>query len=276
MKKITLFFAALVVVVLNVKAQDPVLNNPVVEGKMVFVWDCAAGQFAASPNVEFDQTITFAVDITGTPLADWVKEPSVTAGATRSIAIDFWTETGGGTGGGGGGGALAIRLTPIKENIYGADLNFYQNFGARIAASVEKATDMGAVSGIYGNVLGFAYGSGDGDEWWQLPMILAVNIVTDPYTGEKTGPDFWNDDFTPMMLDGKYGLSVFQGYAYPCLAPKTTGIESITVDSEIIEHEYYNLQGIRVSAQPQSGLFIDKAIKANGASVVTKVLKTDK
>ena len=92
MKKITLLFAALLMA-WGASAQ---LNNPKdANNKQIYRWDCANDQFATSNDFEIDETVVFAVDVTGTPLEAWLAA-TPPAGQTRSIGFDFNTPWGGG------------------------------------------------------------------------------------------------------------------------------------------------------------------------------------
>lgn len=52
-----------------------------------------------------------------------------------------------------------------------------------------------------------------------------------------------------------------------------SAIEDVMVDSKTVAVEYYNIQGQQLNAEPENGLFIKKAIKANGTVEATKVAK---
>ncbi|GHT76939.1 hypothetical protein AGMMS50262_16650 [Bacteroidia bacterium] len=266
MKKITLLVAAFVMVAFCANAQ---LNNPKdADGYYIVKWDCASEQFATSNNFEVDETFTFAIDVTGMALEEWLKETPAVAGATRSLALNKWTSFGDVSGD-------SHRLKQIKGNIYGATWNFAQ---LATTMDVGAATTEGAETYVLGTVFGFEFtADSPGAAWWQNPIDIdplpedgqQPIFRTLPYTGTKTSEEFFNSDY-PGLFDVAYGN--VKGYAPACAV--TTGIGSITVDSSIVGHEYYNIQGAKLSRQPESGLFIDKAIKADGSSVSTKILKT--
>ena len=269
MKKITLLFAVLLMA-WGINAQT--LNNPkMTNGTMIFKWDCAKDQFATSNDFEIDETVVFAVDVTGTPLEAWLTQAPV--GVTRSIGYDFWTQWGGGN------GALAGRFARIKGNIFGATINFVQQITSRQqqlamlqgTTAPGTATTIGTVTQIYSNVLGFGYKGTDwGFEWWQLPIITAVSMTTSAYTGTKTSPVFYKSDYdTANFYPG--GFIDWAGYAPPC-ARITTDVKSPTVsDSPIVGYEYYNLLGGKLLRQPESGFYIQKAIREDGTSTSTKI-----
>ena len=52
-----------------------------------------------------------------------------------------------------------------------------------------------------------------------------------------------------------------------------SAIEDIMVDAKTVAVEYYNIQGQQLNAEPENGIFIKKAIKANGTVEATKVVK---
>ena len=116
MKNFTMLLAALSVGTFA-NAQDPVLNNPVKDGHMIIQWDYANGKFAEDVNFEIDETFVYALDITGTPLVDWIA--SAPAGITRSVGCTFWTNYS-------DQGTCDARLIKIKGNIYGATFNLKQ------------------------------------------------------------------------------------------------------------------------------------------------------
>jgi len=272
MRKITLLISVLLLMTWVVKAET--LNNPLdTNGKMIFVWDCATDQFAASNDFEIDQTITFAVDVTGTSLEDWLKNSPV--GETRSIGFDFWTQWDEGA------GACDGRFAKIKGNIYGATLNFTQFITSRqqqlimLEKGDESAFTVGTITELYSNIFGFGYlndGTNWGAEWWQLPMDVAVSTSTVAYTGTKTAAETIYKDETDETNFFPGAFTDWNGYAAPCVL--SSAIENPTVsNSPIVKYEYFNLLGDKFLKQPESGIFIEKALKADGSSVTTKVSK---
>ena len=268
MKKITFILVAVFMTALCANAQT--LNNPKdADGFYIVKWDCASDNFATSNDMEVDETFTFAVDVTGTPFEAWLKETPTAAGATRSLAINKWTNFGDVSGG-------TNRLKQIKGNIFGATWNIAQMASTM---DVEAATGVDSVLYVYGQVFGFEFtAENPGANWWMWPAGMDVVTIdpgtgsifrTLPYTGTKTSPEFYSDD-----AEGGLFLSNNQpekGYTVPCA--DVTDIIPVVVDSPVIGQEFYNLQGMKLSKQPESGLFIVKSIKANGTFVATKVLK---
>ena len=56
-----------------------------------------------------------------------------------------------------------------------------------------------------------------------------------------------------------------------CVIPEPAGVAAIA-DDTIVATEYYNLQGIKV-ANPQSGIYVEKAITSTGKTITRKVTK---
>lgn len=267
-KKFTLLIAA-IVAVLVVEAQT--LNNPKDANDYFIVkWDCTNDTWANSNDFEVDEAFTFAVDVTGTALEEWLKETPTNDGGTRSIAVNRWTGFGDFNGD-------CNRLKQIRGNIYGTTWCFTQMAGT---FEISEATVPGTVTYFAMQVFGFEYTADNaGALWWQWPAgWLEVGATVDavegnaftsaPYTGTKTSIEFYADDY-----DGFWTYTA-GGYAPSCASIDYTGIDAVAVDSPVVGHEYYNLQGVKLSKQPESGLFIEKAKKANGTSVAQKVLKT--
>lgn len=273
MKKITLFLGALFIA-LGAYAADPVLNNPKdANGNMIFKWDCATNSFATSNDFEIDQNVVFAVDVTGTPLEAWLTQAPT--GITRAIAFDFWTQW---------GGNLDGRFAKIKTNIYGATLNFAQFATSRQkqlimfqgTSAAGTAFTVGTQTELYSNIFGFGYTLATkdwGTEWWQNAMITAVSMKTAPYTGTKISAEYFkgdqdNTNFYPGGFDD------WGGYAAPCASLVITDVKNPSVsDSPIVGYEYYTILGGKLQKQPQSGMYIQKAIRENGTLTTTKIFK---
>ncbi len=276
MKKITLFIALLMAC--GISAQNATtLNNPKdANGNMIFKWDCANNKFATDNNFEIDQTVVFAVDVTGTPLEAWLTATPPKTGEIRSIGFDFWTQWGG------GGGALDGRFAKIKTNVYGATLNFKQFITSRQEqnvmlqgtvtgeTAVTNAFTIGKVTQIYSNILGFGYTPTDtGAEWWQLPMTTAVSMNTAPYTGTKTSVSFYKADIDPNFFLNSF--LDWGGYASPCVVIPTDVKNTFVSNSPIVSYEYYTILGGKLSVKPIDGIFIQKALREDGSVTTTKV-----
>ena len=99
--------------------------------------------------MEADETFTFAVDIKGTWLEDFVKGTPAAKGATRGIAINKWTSKGDVNGN-------TNRLKQIDGTIYGMTVNYAQIFGndSILKADVTKAD---SILYIYAQIFGFEF-----------------------------------------------------------------------------------------------------------------------
>ncbi|MDR0506034.1 MAG: hypothetical protein LBH32_04335 [Dysgonamonadaceae bacterium] len=280
MKKITFLFAALMLIVANnVKADSDIPANtyPSGDGILHYVmYDCSTEQIIQTLP-EVDQTFTLAIDITGhAGLLSFINDWSLTSPGQKSIAMHLWA-------GDDSGKACDVRLMHIKGNIYGATINLKYLVGNAQANPVFPADFLAAYETpgtafyFHAIVLGFGYGeAGEGLDWWNPGAhgtggFGLLHVGTAPYTGAyASDKEFYGDDDTNNPYIFYQGASA--GLAAPCTVIET-GITSVSVDSPIVNHEYYNLQGAKLSRQPESGLFIDKAIKANGTSSATKISK---
>ena len=63
------------------------------------------------------------------------------------------------------------------------------------------------------------------------------------------------------------------GYAAPCVDLHTDVKTPVDSNSPIVGYEYFNLLGGRLLIKPESGMYIQKAIRENGTSATTKVFK---
>ncbi|GHT62470.1 hypothetical protein FACS189451_06890 [Bacteroidia bacterium] len=270
-KKFTLLVATFLMVAFGVSAQTQ-LNNPKdADGYSIVKWNCANETWADANDFEVDQNFVLAVDVTGTPFEDWLKATPTAAGATRSLAINKWSGFGGLNGD-------SHRLKQIKGNIYGATWNIAQLGAADF--EIATATTAGEQCYVFGQLFGFEYtADSPGAGWWMWPVGVPEAALiagpgdaffrTAPYTGTKTSDEFWNDEY-PGLFETAYGS--VKGYGPACAVP--TGIKTVgTSVSPVVGHEYYNFQGQKLSKAPESGLFIDKAIKADGTSESAKVFK---
>ncbi|HYW96438.1 MAG TPA: hypothetical protein VE870_12670, partial [Bacteroidales bacterium] len=146
MKKFTFLTALLLMIAVISNSQTQTLNNPKdADGYYIVKWDCSLGAFAASNDIEADETFTFAIDVTGTPWEAWLKETPTAEGATRALAINKWTNYGDVNG-------ETNRLKQIGENIYAATWNIIQ---MATTMDVDAATGIDSVLYVYGQVFGF-------------------------------------------------------------------------------------------------------------------------
>ncbi len=251
------------------------LNNPKDAGGYYIVkWDCAKSSFAVSNNLEADETFTFAVDVTGTPFENWLKATPTAAGATRSLAINKWTNFGDVSGG-------TNRLKKITGNVYGATWNVIQMASTM---NVTKATGIDSVVYIYGQVFGFEYtATNPGAGWWMWPPEVPVATQINPgpgaifkflpYTGTKKSPELYSDDYEGGLFFSNNTPE--KGYTLPCMVP-TSALTIENPDSPVIRLEFYTIHGARLSLEPSRGMYVRKAIKADGTSESTKIFKIRK
>ena len=279
MKKITLFFlSAMLLASFNVMADTDITANKYADGEGFLhyvMYNCTTNQIIQTLP-EVDQTFTFAIDIAGTPgLEQFINNYTLTSPGEKSIAMHLWT--------GNGTYACDVRLMHMAGTTYGATLNLKYLVGNAQAnpvfpeAALAEFKTPGAVFYWHAIVLGFGYGAaGEGIDWWNPSAHGAsgfglLHVATAPYTGaHASDPIFYGDDNETNPYIFYQGASA--GLAAPCSV--STAVKDIPMSaSPVIGHEYYNLQGGRLLEEPQSGLFIDKAIRADGSSLTTKSLK---
>ena len=149
------------------------LNNPKDNaGHYIVKWDCATSAFADTNDFEADETFTFAVDVTGTPWENWLKETPTAEGATRALAINKWTNWGDVSGG-------TNRLQEIAPNIFGATWNITQMATAEELKA--KSVTVDSVVFIYGQVFGFEFTeTNPGANWWMWPEAIPGGTQIDP------------------------------------------------------------------------------------------------
>lgn len=270
MKNFTLTFLLFLSAV--IVSQSQTLNNPLDEdGYYIVKWNCSEGTWAESNDIEADETFTFAVDVTDTPFEEWLKATPTAAGATRSLAINKWTNYGDVSGG-------TNRLKQIEGNIYGATWNIIQMASTM---DVTAATGVDSVVYIYGQVFGYEYTADNpGAGWWMWPEGVAEATVIDPgtgaifrtlpYTGANTSPELYSDDYEGGLFFSNNTPE--QGYTLPCVLAATSS-ERIKADVPVIGHEYYTITGVKLAREPRSGMYIHRAIKADGSFESTKVIK---
>ena len=224
MKKVYVVLAA-ALFSLTAMAQHT-LSNPVGEdGRYIVKYDCAQGKFASSNDMEFDETFTFAVDVTGTWLEEFLKGTPAAEGASRGLAINKWTSYGDVNG-------ETNRMKQINGNVWGMTVNYAQIFTNKevLAADILQKDSVVLVNG---QIFGFEYTEDNpGAGWWMWadqPVDVTLAAGSDclfafaPYTGERTSEDFFADDFE----EGIYG-SEEQGFAAPCVL--ATAIEKAIAD----------------------------------------------
>lgn len=210
------------------------INNPVGEdGRYIVKYDCAKGAFAAANDVEMDEAFTLAVDITGTWLEDYVKGTPKVAGATRGVAINHWTSVGATNGD-------VRRLKQINGNIYGMTVCYDQI--ADPSEDYSPAKVKGEIMYVEAQLFGFEYTADNaGADWWawngnDVATTVAPNspdgnmFALAPYTGTKTSPELYADDFEDGDI---YGFEIM-GYAAPCVEI-TSGVENAKVEAKSVK-----------------------------------------
>ena len=210
MKKFFFFVAASLV---SASMFAHTLNNPIgTDGRYIVKYDCSAGAFAKSNDMEADETFVFAIDVTGTWLENWLKDTPAAEGASRGIAINKWTSQGDVNGD-------TNRMKQLSGNIWGMTVNY-----AQIATSdFSKALMTDSVLYVYAQIFGFEYtAENPGAGWWMWadqPVETSQADGSDclfafaPYTGSKTSPDLYADDYADGDI---YGFQI-TGYAAPCI-----------------------------------------------------------
>jgi hypothetical protein len=272
MKKSTIFFLISFLMIAAFSNAQQTLNNPKDKaGYYIVKWDCGTSAFADTNDFEADETFTFAVDVTGTPWEDWLKETPTAAGATRALAFNKWTNWGAYR-------DATARLKQITGNIYGATYNLKQM--ATVEELVAKSVTIDSVVYVSGQIFGFEYTEESaGANWWMWPESLpgtpAVDpgtgsiFRTQPYTGTKTSVEFYSDEYVGGLFWSNGAPEI--GFTVPCPEKIPTAIpDVIGTGAKVIGHEYYNMVGQRLPKEPSTGLYIDKVLKADGTSVVIK------
>lgn len=285
MKKFTLLAAAAFMGTMGMFADDEIVfANPTLEdGSFVVKYDLENKKFAESNDFEIDETFVFAIDVTGTPYESALKEPSRNPAVLgRGMAHDFYVnndvcafehyknE-----------GNLDGRLFHIEGNIYGAVFNLMQLAQGRfkdgcfglVSDGVYDATAEGAKVVFGANHFGFGWSATNhGEEWWDAIATPIQNLwfSTAPYTGTKTSPDFYFDDFNPEpAFEGCETTYTDKGFAKPEAWTKMqAGVREVSVADADAPVEYFNLQGVRV-AEPAAGLYIRRQGR-NVAKVIVK------
>ena len=225
MKKFFFFVAASLV---SASMFAHTLNNPIgTDGRYIVKYDCSAGAFAQSNDMEADETFVFAIDVTGTWLENWLKDTPAAEGASRGIAINKWTSQGDVNGD-------TNRMKQLSGNIWGMTVNY-----AQIATSdFSKALMTDSVLYVYAQIFGFEYtAENPGAGWWMWadqPVETSQADGSDclfafaPYTGTKTSPDLYADDYEDGDI---YGFQI-TGYAAPCIDGLGEGIENTVVEKK--------------------------------------------
>ena len=211
------------------------LNNPVgPDGYYIVKWDCENDTWAASNDMEYDETFVLAIDLTGTMYENWVNNPQTYAGVTYPVENTIVSlNTFRGSKGGNEYKDNRARLWHIRDNIYGAMYNFAQ-FETKDGGGWNTTPAIGEQVRIYARMFASATLFSDrcypieptqkkGSVWdYQENWWCAQNdqplFVFAPYTGTKTGAQFRTEDMTPgtHIFYDKDHYVVGNGYAAPC------------------------------------------------------------
>ena len=261
-------------------AQDVEFANPKLEdGSFVVKYDLDNHKFAATNDFEIDETFIFAIDVTGTgyedALATTGRNPQILGrGMARDIYVgdamaDVFPHFA-------ASGNLDGRLIHIEGNIYGMMFNIFQNatglykdgkLGYYEEGGEAKYDCLEPGATVTFGFNGFPFGwSADnmGAEWWDGIATPIQNLWFScaPYTGTKTGKDFYWDDYVNALTDVYPGLEsdnwTDKGFA-PASAwteyNESGAVNGLMDDNMNATPVYYNLQGVRV-ANPEQGIFI--------------------
>lgn len=78
-------------------------------------------------------------------------------------------------------------------------------------------------------------------------------------------PDKWVDEYEMLPAVGNIDADV--------ITNNPSAVEGIESDAPVVSKTYYNFQGQRLSGEPENGMYIVRAIKADGTVKTTKVAK---
>lgn len=298
MKKFTVLFAA--AALLGGTANAETFGNPKdKDGNYIVKWNPETESFATANDWEIDETFIFAIDVTGTSfetaLQSSSRNPAVIG---RGMAYDLYvTSAPEGTV---GKANIDGRLFHIKGNVYGMVINFFQQHTTRYADDFllpnadyteYGCLELGAVTEWNANIFPFGWAADNpGAEWWDAiatPSGGEFPFASAPYTGTKTSPEFFYGDVTPADYCPLKGLDAgayhsmcdnWGGYAAPEFFKDAIGGDDITMVADIAFDEnvnvsFYNIQGQKLNAEPQNGIYIRREVKADGSAKSLKIVK---
>lgn len=104
--------------------------------------------------------------------------------------------------------------------------------------------------------LNFVFGSG----------MTNGYAIRGSYTGDiimHNTPDQWLT-MTTLPAVGNVDANVLN---------RDTAVEAVESDAPVVSKAFYNFQGQRLSSEPESGMYIIRAVKADGTVKSTKVAK---
>ena len=286
-------------------AETQLANPKDADGNMIVKYDMENDKWADSNDFEIDETFVFAIDITGVTDKNgkvFTEEVAKTGRKTigRGIAFDCWVDQDNYPTGSSGPN-FDGRLFKIKDNIWGMTFNVFQflysrmkddNMGPNDDYSAYKVQEAGFRFGWSGCIFIYGHdGSNPGAEWWDgvvNPVGFETTIVTKPYTGTKTSPEFYfgelhpeEEDIVNMPAGCSNGALIgdnWGGYAYPqdyaAALDGNTGVGNISVsDASVVAEEYYNVSGQKLNRAPESGLVLVRQLRADGTTNVVKTIR---
>lgn len=299
MKKFTLIAAA-ALMGLSASAQTNWANPKAADGTYVVQYDLENGKFFDENTFEFDETFVFALDVTGTPLAD------IESNYSRLVALDdalkgigvaydiYMTSRPEGS----PTANLDGRLFHIKDNVYGMTLNLYQFYnlrpgkkaGMKDAEGNIAALEIGNVASFNESFFNFGWSASNaGMYWWDgvtTPIQGEMEFHTVPYTGTKTSPEFYFGDLVPADECGFDGLDAgayhgmcddWGGYARPEdyeAAISSGAINEVSVNTaDVVATEYFDVMGRKVNGALENGITLKRDMLSNGKAVVTKIAR---
>lgn len=281
--------------------QATIGNPKLPDGSYIVKYDMEKGDWAENNDFEIDENFVFAIDITGSTVETFMKNfvdpfnpdaiPCV-AYCARVTNPDIDKS---------GAGEIDGRLIKIKDNIYGATINLYQagvfqgkslQFGYNRDTKEFAALQPGKEVWLAATSIFFAYTVDENNDVvaegisWYAANDQPIQFKTEAYTGTKHCDMFYKIDAEDCDPTGNWFYSGIRdddgGWGSPWtdldeLKALTTtddaAIDDVTIDAETIAVEYYNIQGQKLNAAPENGLYIQKAIKADGTVKASKLVK---
>lgn len=242
MKNSKLIFSVLILLALPtvaLYANHILPNQPLAaDGKSYVVrWDCENSTWYPSNDMEYDETFVVAFDLTGTALLTWLQGTPAVQGMVRAVALNVMRDNQGNE-----YNDRTARMWRIRDNIYGAEVNYKQwamkdgsaNNNPTIGTSTKIYARIFGVENGFGGKCNLPYIQGKSGKWYQWPSGWSEDYVMPngsnccfftfaPYTGTKTSPTFSTQDKTglPDIYYDKDHYVLCDGYAAPCMIQPT-------------------------------------------------------
>lgn len=251
---------------------DLYMNNCTVEGLQVKLQQAGAAiRVGGGDKFVCMNTTFFGFDCLST---SWTSGDAVSLGSdsqayfANSIAVQEAD-----------GAEAGTKFTCVYHQAGGAMVSGGHNVFGSLTSEIDfspAATDDIQNTNVISTVFGtneYAAAGGNGTK------VIAPN---ESYRGMTlTDLKAFNDTYGAQCLDvtlDQRGLArpeVTISGAYDINATVVAGIEDIVAesDAEVIAVEYYNIQGQKLNAAPENGLYIQKAIKADGTVKASKLVK---